>query len=165
MTVDVDKRLDPLCKWLETELKAELERQGHIATGALRESIRVAVSKTAGGAIIEGRGSKIAKYVDWGRKPGGRRVPIDALMGWIEVKGFATGDKAKSLAYAIQYSIWKNGIPTNKDQSKTAFVTRTLTGGKDKIMTDINAATKEFYTIELNNIIRDINEKVLWHSQ
>ena len=157
---DIAIRLAPLCAYLEQELKAELTRQGHHATGKLAESIKAAVVKTATGNNIDAKGSAYAKYVDWGRKPGGRRVPINALIAWVEVKGLAQGKKAISLAWAIQYSIWKNGVPTNRDQSKTGFVTKMLAGNKDKIFTDVKKAVGDFYAIELNNIIREVKEKV-----
>ena len=151
-------KLAPLCAYLEGALKDELTKQGHVATGKLLESIKVAVLHTAIGDTIEGRGATYSKYVDWGRKPGGYRVPIDALIAWIEVKGMATGEKAISLAWAIQYSIWKNGVPTNKDKGKTQFVTRTLEGNKSKIFTDVSKAVNDFYMIELRNIITQVSE-------
>lgn len=158
MIANQETLLQPLCNYLETELKRELETQGHIATGRLRDSIRVAVLKSANGLVIEGRGSEIAKYVDWGRKPGGKRVPIDALVGWIQVKGIASGKRAVQIAWAMQYSIWKNGIPTNKDEGKKMFLTRTLVNNRDKIFSDIRNLVNGFYNTELSNILRMIRE-------
>jgi hypothetical protein len=158
MTANTETLLQPLCDFLESELKGELERQGHVATGRLRDSIKVAVLKSANGLTIEGKGSEISKYVDWGRKPGGKRVPIQALVGWIQVKGIASGKRAVQIAWAVQYSIWKNGIPTNKDEGKKMFVSRTLEKNKDKIFSEVRNFVDGFYNIELSNIIREVRE-------
>lgn len=155
----IAEKLKPLCDLLETALKAELEKQGHTATGKLRDSIKVTVSSYSEGVAIEGRAEVYGKYVDWGRRSGGKRVPIDALLAWIQVKGFAQGKQAVSLAWAIQYSIWKNGVPTNRDLSKTAFVTRTLQAQRDNIISGIREASNYFYQAELNNIIREIKDR------
>ena len=164
MENDILKKLQPLCEFLEKEIKAELEKQGHIATGKLRDSIKVVVVQNATGFSIEGRGKDIAKYVDWGRKPGGKRVPIGALIAWIRVKGMAvTGKSEVQLAYMIQNAIWRNGIPTNHDQGKTRFVSRTLEGSKDRIRADVRDASIYFFGIELSNMIRNIKEQINVH--
>ena len=151
-------RLAPLCLFLESEIKAELKAQGHVATGTLLDSIKVVVMKTAYGNTIEGRAATYAKYVYWGRKPGGKRVPFNVLLSWVQLKGLATGKKAESIAWAMQYVIWKNGIPSDIDKRKTGFVTNKLTGYKDRIFKDVREAVGEFYAIELNNIIRGVKE-------
>lgn len=87
-------------------------------------------------------------------------MPVSALIAWVQVKGFATGDKAVSLAWAIQNSIYKHGIPTDGNDAKKKFISRTLTGNKDKIRSGVEAASYEFLTVEINNIIRDIKEKI-----
>jgi hypothetical protein len=157
---DITVKLEPLCRYLEEELRKELTAQGHIATGNLLASIKVEVQKTVTGNEISGYGNKYARYVDTGRKPGGRRVPIDALIAWVQVKGLASGKKAISLAWAIQASIFKNGVPTNRDVSKTMFVTRTLKNTKTKVSGDIKEIVYAFYTAELTNIIRNVKESL-----
>lgn len=62
-----------------------------------------------------------AQYMDAGRKPGGKKVPIDALIAWI--KRYRVGQRDKktgkfkkrlisinSMAFAIQMAIYKKGI-------------------------------------------------------
>lgn len=160
---EVKDKLAPLCDYLEGEIKAELEKQGHIATGNLRDSIKVVLAENEKGFSIEGRASSIAKYVDWGRKPGGRRVPVDALLAWIRVRGItATGMSERSLAWAIQHSIWKNGIPTDssKKETHTKFVTRTLQGNRERIKNDIKEASEFFIGFEIDNMIMEIKSRV-----
>lgn len=148
------EKLQPLAEYLEAELKSELQRQGHIATGKLYDSIKVAIENDS----IVGAANEAfyAKYVDWGRKPGGKKVPIGALISWVQIKGLATGDRAISLAWAIQNSIWKNGVPTSRDESKKKFVTRTLEGNKEKILKEISGAYYNAFNVEITNIVRSI---------
>jgi hypothetical protein len=48
-----------------------------------------------------------AEYVDKGRKAGARKVPISVLIKWIKKRGISNSIQ---VAYAIQTSIYKNGI-------------------------------------------------------
>lgn len=90
-------------------LKAELEAQGHRASGKLIDSMNYKIN----GETIEFYAEDYAKFVDSGRNAGAKRVPIDALMQWIEQKGIASGDvEVKKIAYAIQQTIFKEGSPT-----------------------------------------------------
>lgn len=57
-----------------------------------------------------------ARFVISGRRPGARRVPVEALLKWIKNRGISGRDARGrfisqiSLAFAIQNSIYKNGI-------------------------------------------------------
>jgi hypothetical protein len=60
-----------------------------------------------------------AEYVISGRRPGARKVPIDALLKWVKAKGIqAQSGKGRrggvmrdtQLAFAIQNAIYKRGI-------------------------------------------------------
>lgn len=150
----LDEKLTPLMNYLETEIRDELVRQGHVATGNLRDQIKVYLQNHT---IIGSAGDAFyAKYVDWGRRPGGKRVPIQVLVNWIEIKGFASGDKAVKMAWAVQYSIWKNGIPTDKDEGKKKFVSRVLENNREKIFDDIEKSIGFYFNAEIENIIRQV---------
>lgn len=156
---EAHQKLKPLCTFLEKALKSELASQGHIATGKLRDSIRVRVVQTATGLRLDGESEFYGKYVDRGRKPGGKRVPIQALVAWLRVKGIPlNGRKEIDMAFAIQHSIWKNGIPTDRNPGKKKFITNTLKGNKTRISTDIKKAVGDFVGIELHNIIEDVKQ-------
>ncbi len=151
-----EEKLLPLAEYLEAEIKLELQRQGHIATGKLYDSIKVAVEKDS--IVGAANDAFYAKYVDWGRKPGGKRVPIQALIAWVQVKGLASGDKAISLAWAIQYSIWRNGVPTDRDEKKKMFVTRPLKDNSEKIKTTVSEAYYNQFSVEITNLIRSVKQ-------
>jgi hypothetical protein len=60
------------------------------------------------------------KYVNKGRKPQVKRVPLNALLEWIKIRGIQGRDKKGkfikrlSLAFAMQQNIYKYGIrPAN----------------------------------------------------
>jgi hypothetical protein len=58
------------------------------------------------------------QWLDTGRKPGGKKVPIAALIKFVRQRGlnrsksgrFTGADSINSIAYAIQISIWRHGI-------------------------------------------------------
>jgi len=52
------------------------------------------------------------QYVDTGRKPRARKVPIEALIKWIKRKNIvpSNGQSINNLAYAIQTAIFRTGI-------------------------------------------------------
>lgn len=77
-----------------------------------------------------------AQYMDSGRKPGGKKVPLDALIKWI--KRYRVGQRDKktgkfskrktsinSLAFAIQMAIYKRGIKPRR------FIEETLKYAED----------------------------------
>lgn len=72
--------------------------------------------KLEGGKIVFEMPEKY-RYVRFGRSAGsgrGSRVPIEQLVKWIRDKGISpsNGKSINSLAYAIQQSIYVNGIKT-----------------------------------------------------
>jgi hypothetical protein len=56
------------------------------------------------------------KWVDRGRRPGVRKVPIEPLIKWMKKKGIRPRGKQtyNSLAFAIQNAIFKSGIKAKK---------------------------------------------------
>ena len=156
-----EEKIAPLCKYLEDEIKNKLIKQDHIATGKLRESIKSIVRKTATGYLIEGKAEGYGKYVDSGRRPGGKRVPISVLLSWIQVKGIPlNGKKAIDVAWAIQRKIYQNGIPTNGDKEKIGFVTKTLGENEGRIKGDIATALGNEFTVDLHNLIWDVQKRL-----
>ena len=156
-----EQKIKPLCEFLEDEMRGRLTKQGHIATGKLRDSVKATVRKTAYGYVIEGKSDGYGIYVDTGRRPGGKRVPISALLSWIEVKGFdLKGKQAIDVAWAIQTKIYQNGIPTNGDENKKGFVTKMLAENDVRIREDIVSALGDEFTIDLHNIINDVQKRL-----
>ena len=109
-------------------IKAEFVAQGHSNTGKLEDSLTWKLE----GNKINIYGVDYAKWVESGRKEKAKRIPIDALITWVEQRGIASGDKeVKNAAFAIQNAIYKYGSPTPNSLSPEF----TSNGRRDKFIT------------------------------
>jgi len=91
-----------------------------VASGKLRDSIKVNVIDNGNSPIIEVLAEQYAQWVQSGRLPGKKGVPISAIEQWIKSRGLQGRDKKgqfikrRSFAFAIQNNIKKFGIrPSN----------------------------------------------------
>ena len=91
-----------------------------VASGKLRNSIKVQVQQEGTDTIIQVIAEEYAQWVQSGRLPGKKGVPIAALEQWIKERGLLGRDKKgrfikrRSFAFAIQKNIKKFGIrPAN----------------------------------------------------
>jgi hypothetical protein len=91
-----------------------------VASGKLRDSIQVNIKQSQGQTVIELIAEQYSQWVQSGRLPGRKGVPIDALEKWIKERGLVGRDKRgrfikrRSFAFAIQNNIKKFGIrPSN----------------------------------------------------
>lgn len=107
--------LNVIGRFLVQEIGQELVYQKHVATGKLRDSVEYRIKTNAGGSVsLEIWTENYGNFVESGRRPGAKRVPIASLVQWIKVKGLATGDKEMTrLAFAIQEKIYREGVPTS----------------------------------------------------
>ena len=89
-----------------------------IATGQLYDSIQGSVTNTPNGPVALLEYADYFKYVNEGRRPEVRRVPIKELLEWIKIRGvrfrsergrFRKGSNLQ-MAFAIQKNIFKYGI-------------------------------------------------------
>lgn len=92
-----------------------------VASGSLRNSITVtATTNSNHDSIIQIMAEEYSQWVQSGRLPGKKGVPISALEQWIKERGLQGRDKKgrfikrRSFAFAIQSNIKKFGIrPAN----------------------------------------------------
>lgn len=91
-----------------------------VASGRLKNSVRVDVVPSQDRPIIRIFMEDYWQWVQSGRMPGKKSVPLDAIEEWIRSRGLTGRDKKgrfmkrKSFAFAIQTNIKKFGIrPTN----------------------------------------------------
>lgn len=91
-----------------------------VASGKLRDSIQVVTREQDGHTIIEVLSEAYSQWVQSGRAPGKRGVPISAIEKWIKDRNLQGRDKKgkfikrRSFAFAIQNNIKKFGIrPAN----------------------------------------------------
>jgi len=126
--------LEKIAPIIETILKKTLEQKRYpfgfakfrgtgnkVASGKLRDSIQVNVKKVnEDETVIQVLAEQYSQWVQSGRLPGKKGVPIDALEKWIKERGLQGRDKRgkfikrRSFAFAIQTNIKKFGIrPSN----------------------------------------------------
>jgi hypothetical protein len=91
-----------------------------VASGRLVNSISVQVSQQSEDTIIQVLADDYFQWVQSGRLPGKKGVPIEAIEKWIKDRGLQGRDKKgkfinkRSFAFAIQNNIKKFGIrPSN----------------------------------------------------
>jgi len=91
-----------------------------VASGKLKDSIQVKVVTQKDNTVIQVLAEQYSQWVQSGRLPGKKGVPISVLEEWIKSRGLTGRDKKgrfikrKSFAFAIQTNIKKFGIrPSN----------------------------------------------------
>jgi len=97
-------------------------KSNKIATSNLYNSIKGKIIQTPDGPMAEIEYADYFKYVNEGRRPERKKVPISVLLNWIKIRGvrfrsekgrFKKGSNL-NMAFAIQTNIYKYGIkPAN----------------------------------------------------
>lgn len=159
--------LEKLADDLATALAEELINQGHRATGSLIESLKVELKEGVLGVVIEESHLDYGDYVDQGRRAGARKVPIDALMSWIQTRGIANEEKqVRSIAYAIQTKIFREGSPTrgamrfSNNGRRTNWVGQVLQEKEDDILDAFEEALFVDYELQVTNTVRNIDKQL-----
>lgn len=107
--------LQQIALYLSDTLQMELLNQGHTASEALFNSIQSVIEHTLTGITISAQALYYAKFVNAGRKPGTKGVPIDVLIEWIRRKRLnMEGKRERSVAFAMQRSIRDKGIKPSR---------------------------------------------------
>ena len=87
-------------------LRDEIERAGLIDTGRLWRSVRVDESKGTLTMV------PYEKFVEFGRKPGGKMPPVKVLQVWVRRKlGITDKREVRNVAWVISAKIKREGIP------------------------------------------------------
>jgi hypothetical protein len=126
--------LEKIAPIIETIMKKTLEQKRYpfgfakfkgvgnkVASGKLRDSITVVTKKVnEDETVIQVISEEYAQWVQSGRLPGKKGVPVSAIEQWIKERGLTGRDKKgkfikrRSFAFAIQNNIKKFGIrPSN----------------------------------------------------
>lgn len=153
-------------KLIIASLQKELLGQGHKATGNLINSFEQRVIELPNSIVIEILMDEYGIYVNEGRKTGGKKVPINVLVEWIERKAIASGDKeVKSLAFAIQNTIHKEGIPTkgsfkfSNNGRRKGFIDFVIDNELDDVYNELEKQVFEGYDDAIATIVKDFNKK------
>lgn len=98
------------------ELALQLLKLDKKSSGELIRSLDSRVVETVNGLMLEIIAADYLKYVDKGRKPGGKMPPLYVLMKWVRQKPIPLkkGQTKQGVAFVIGKSISRKGIkPTN----------------------------------------------------
>ena len=153
-------------KLIIASLQKELLGQGHKATGDLINSFEQRVIELPNSIVIEILMNEYGIYVNEGRKTGGKKVPISVLVEWIERKAIASGDKdVKSMAFAIQNTIHKEGIPTkgsfkfSNNGRRKGFIDFVIDNELDGVYNELEQQVFKGYDDAIATIVKDFNIK------
>ena len=152
-------------KLIIASLQKELIQQGHQATGNLVNSFEQRVIEVPNSIVIEILMDEYGIYVNEGRKTGGKKVPINVLVDWIERKAIVNGDKeVKSLAFAIQQTIHKEGIPTkgsfkfSNNGRRKGFIDFVIDNKLDNAISELEEQVFEGYDETIATMVKDFNK-------
>ena len=155
-----------ITKLIITSLQKELIGQGHKATGNLVNSFEGRVIELPNAMVLEILMDDYGTYVNNGRKAGGKKVPIDVLVKWIERRGIASGDKeVKNAAFAIQQKIWQEGSPTknsfkfSNNGRRKGFIDFVIDNELDDVFQELEKEVFEDYDSTIATIVNDFNSK------
>lgn len=161
---ELEKSLLLINEYLKEEMIAELQRQGHDVTGNLINSITEVIVRDTDFIRMDGMFIFYGPFVDRGRKAGVRKVPIDALMDWIQKKGFETDiKKVKGMAFAIQKTIFDKGVSQEDSWHGTDtanFMTGTLLKEQKRIDDDVFNSVNNVLELIIFNIVQDTNQQI-----
>ena len=153
-------------KLIIASLQKELLGQGHKASGDLINSFEQRVIELPNSIVIEILMNEYGIYVNEGRKTGGKKVPISVLVEWIERKAIASGDKdVKSMAFAIQNTIHKEGIPTkgsfkfSNNGRRKGFIDFVIDNELDDVYNELEQQVFKGYDDAIATIVKDFNIK------
>jgi|TARA_Y100001937_G_scaffold75235_1_gene102249 hypothetical protein len=152
-------------KLIIASLQKELIEQGHEASGNLVNSFEQRVIEVPNSIVIEILMDEYGIYVNEGRKTGGKKVPINVLVDWIERKAIVNGDKeVKSLAFAIQQTIHKEGIPTkgsfkfSNNGRRKGFIDFVINNELDEVYNELEQQVFEGYDDAIAIMVKDFNK-------
>ena len=152
-------------KLIIASLQKELIEQGHQASGNLVNSFEQRIIEVPNSIVIEILMDEYGIYVNEGRKTGGKKVPINVLVDWIERKAIVNGDKeVKSLAFAIQQTIHKEGIPTkgsfkfSNNGRRKGFIDFVIDNELDNAINELEQQVFEGYDDAIATMVKDFNK-------
>ena len=155
-----DKDIKVLGQFIINELATELIKQDHKATGKLISSLDYNIENSLLSTDLVITMQDYGEYVNTGRKRGAAKVPIKALVEWIKQKGIETNNKkVLGMAFAIQKTIEKQGIPTansRKRGKRTGFVDDTI----KRIQAEVERRITEMAFREVNVLVDNFVTRV-----
>ena len=149
----LEQELNIIASFLQQAIREQLVESGHNATGALIRSIENTVKKASNGWVIEGEMLIYGGAVVKGRAPKTKRIPVDALVAYLESVGFSRGAKeTRGVAFHVQNRIFEEGIKPDD------FIGDVFDRFEGKITRDISNAVERQMDLELTNMINNAKQ-------
>ena len=149
-TQQLENQLLGIAAFLENDIKEILLEKGHNSTGELVKSIKNVVRRGSDSFTIEGSMAIQGRFVISGRERGAKGVPIDALVEWIENKGFADSvNGVRGVAFAIQKTIKEKGIKADD------FIGEVFEKRAARITNKLNNIVKDALEASLTNLVNN----------
>lgn len=157
----MDKRvLEGLGQQIINELGKELIKQQHKATGELIASLDYKIREEPSIVTLSIEMNEYGTWVNIGRKKGAAKVPIQNLVDWVKQKGIETNNKkAISIAYAIQKTIQREGVPTinsRRKGKKVGFVDDVIKRMENEIERQVLEASSRTVEVMIDNFVKRI---------
>lgn len=150
--------LDEIGQYIIEELAKEIIKQDHSNTGKLIQSLDYRVSSGANSISLIVEMNDYGKYVNTGRKRGARKVPIDALVEWIKQRGIESNNKkAIGIAFAIQKTIQRDGIPTKNSRKRgkrVEFVDDTIKRIRANLEDRVSKILEKEVELQIDNFVK-----------
>ena len=161
---DTIQAANTLGRKLLIEFSKELTNQGHNGTGKLISSLEKKVVATKNTVELEILFEEYGMFLDTGRRPNANKVPVGAIIDWLMQKGLGSLDEdIRSIAFAIQQTIFKEGSPTKYAKRKgkrTGWFTDTLDKEERNIISFLTTSVGNDIEISVNNEITKHNQLV-----
>jgi hypothetical protein len=152
----IKKKYKKIGEELERQLKEELEAQGHVATGRLKNSIKFAVQR-------DGRELVIKALPRWESvndgQPVGTNVSGSKIKRWLSAKG-VDWKSDKSIVWKIKTKIRKEGTPTagsfaySKNGRRTGFVDLVFKRNRIRIEKEMKSGIKLEFIDKVSKAIK-----------
>jgi len=153
--IDPATILQRLADDLTVKTQANLQKYKKLNTKSLYESIKTEVREYAKGWQIVGKSLYYAQYVERGRKAGGKRVPIAALIQYVKDRRMVSGNKEiHRVAWAIQTKIHKYGIKA------APFISDTLKQEREMIRQAINDTFGQILRVAIIDFVNKANNEI-----
>lgn len=108
---ETSKVLAEYAQFIEQQYKANLEKDGHKATGKLISSVSTVVVIGDTSMTVEMHLEDYYKYLEKERLKG-KMPPVNAILDWVKVKLNLPTEKQNSVAWAIAKNMKKIGAPS-----------------------------------------------------
>jgi len=130
-------------------LGANLRALGKAASGSLIRSLEVEIVQDGGKSVIRLSAVDYLRYVDQGRRPGGKMPPLQAISRWASIKGIS-----QRAVFPIARKIAKEGI------KKTDVISKTITATEQRYSREFERQlTNIVGVVVVNDIFNQTNTR------